>query len=126
MEGLETYPANENTEKDANSVLKGIRIKNINRLIIGTLNINSLANKFEQLKEIIGTYLDVFIVVETKLDASFPTAQFSIAGYTSYRLDRNNFGGGLMVYVREDIPSKTVSKHNFCYVSLSSCDIWFE
>ena len=53
------------------------------------------------------------IIVETKLDSSFPTAQFSIEGYKPFRLDRNNLGGGIMVYVREDIPSKTVTKHNF-------------
>ena len=110
---LGTNPANENSANDANSILKNIRIKNVNRFIIGTLNINSLANKFEQLKEVIGTYLDVLIIVETKLDDSFPTAQFSIAGYKPFRLDRNKLGGGLMVYVREDIPSKTVNKHNF-------------
>ena len=98
---------------DANSILKNIRIKNVDRLIIGSLNINSLANKFEQLKEVVGTYLDVFIIVETKLDNSFPTAQFSIAGYNTFRMDRNNVGGGLLVYVREDIPCKAVTKHNF-------------
>ena len=38
---------------DALSILKEIRIKNINRVIIGTLNINSLHPKFEQLKLII-------------------------------------------------------------------------
>ena len=94
MKKLGTDPANENSVNDANSILKNLRIKNVNRFIIGTLNINSLANKFEQLKEVIGTYLDVLIIVETKLDDSFPTAQFSIAGYKPFRLDRNNFGGG--------------------------------
>ena len=39
-----------NTEiKDPQSLLKDIRINNINRLNIGQLNINSLRNKFEQL-----------------------------------------------------------------------------
>ena len=78
------------------------------------MNIDSLANKFEQLKEVIGTYLDVIVLIETKLDSSFPTAQFSIAGYKEpFRQDRNKFGGGIMVFVREDIPSKTVTKHKF-------------
>ena len=35
--------------KDPQSFLKDIRINNINRLIIGQRNINSLRNKFEQL-----------------------------------------------------------------------------
>ena len=35
--------------EDSNGLLRKIRIKNINRVIIGTLNINSLPSKFEQL-----------------------------------------------------------------------------
>ena len=35
-------------------------------------------------------------------------------GYSKpYRLDRNRYGGGVLIYVREDIPSKLLSKHNF-------------
>ena len=68
---------------------------NINRLIIGTLNINSLANKFEQLKLVIGNNLDILILVETKLDDTYPTEQFLIEGFrTPFRLDRNRNGGG--------------------------------
>ena len=101
----------ENTEK----ILKEIRIKNVNRIIIGTLNINSLSTKFEQLKLLIGNYLDILVIKETKLDPSFPDDQFFIDGYKKppYRLDRNHSGGGLIIYVREDIPSKLLKKHNF-------------
>ena len=99
---------------DATKILKDIRVKNVNRIIIGTLNINSLAGKFEQLKLIIGNYLDIFVIQETKLDASYPDAQFVIPGYSKpYRLDRNRFGGGVMIYVREDIPSRPLHKHKF-------------
>ena len=30
-----------------------------------------------------------------------------------YRLDRNRDGGGVMIFVKEDIPSKLLTKHNF-------------
>ena len=30
-----------------------------------------------------------------------------------YRLDRNPNGGGIMIFVKEDIPSKLLTKHNF-------------
>ena len=34
-----------------------------------------------------------------------------------YRLDRNRNGGGVTIYIREDIPSKRLDKHVFpCYV----------
>ena len=46
------------------------------------------------------------IFTETKLDDSFPTAQFQMDGYKSpYRQDRNRNGGGVLIYIREDIPS---------------------
>ena len=51
--------------------------------------------------------LDILLLTETKLDSSFPNAQFEIKGYTTpYRVDRDVHGGGLLLYVREDIPSK--------------------
>ena len=54
-------------------------------------------------------YFDVIILAEAKLDDSFPKAQFCIDGFSiPYRLDRNENGGGLMIYVRDDIPSKTL------------------
>ena len=78
---------NTNTES-ANDVLKKLRIKNTNRVIIGTLNINSVAPKLEQLREVIENNLDVLTIQETKLDDSFPTAQLLIEGYSEpYRLD---------------------------------------
>ena len=44
---------------------------------------------------------------EKKLDDSFPKGQFLIKGFTEpYRLDRNSQGGGIMLFIREDIPSK--------------------
>ena len=58
--------------------------------------------------------MDVISIQETKLDSSFPPQQFKIDGYSEpYRLDRNRDGGGVLIYVREDIPSKCLSKHNF-------------
>ena len=42
-----------------------------------------------------------------KIDASFPIGQFLLSGYsTPFRLDRNAHGGGILLYIREDIPSK--------------------
>ena len=89
----------------ANDILQNIRIKNINRLIIGTLNINFIAPKFEQLKEVIGNHLDIFTIRETKIDKSFPEDQFEIEGYHKpYRLDRSKHGGGVLIYVRKISP----------------------
>ena len=95
-------------------ILKEIRVKNANKVVIGTLNINLLAPKLDQLSEVIGQNLDILTIQETKLDSSFPSEQLMLTGYSApYRLDRNRAGGGVMTYVREDIPSKLLTKHNF-------------
>ena len=44
---------------------------------------------------------------ETKLDLSFPPAQFYIDGQAKpYKLDRDRQGGGYMLFVRKGIPYK--------------------
>ena len=87
--------------------LSSLRKKNLNRLIFAHLNINSIRNKFDQLVNGIKGNIDIMMISETKLDDSFPSMQFLIEGYgPPYRLDRNSYGGGILVYVREDIPCK--------------------
>ena len=49
------------------------------------------------------------MISETKLDSSFPKGQFHLHGFSEpYRLDRNGNGGGILVFIREDIPSKLI------------------
>ena len=72
--------------------LKNTRLKNPNRLIIAQLNINSLRNKFDSQVRMLHNNLDKLLISKTKIDSSFPTAQFQIEGYTNYRLDRNANG----------------------------------
>ena len=94
-------------------LLKGIRIQNLKDVIIGHLNINSLRYKFHALVDLIQGNLDILVVGETKLDDTFPEQQFKIKGYKKpYRLDRNGNGGGVIIYVRDDIPSQQLKKHN--------------
>ena len=90
---------------DPYSNIEKIRSKNPNRLIIAQFHINSLRCKFDSLAQILHSNVDILLVSETKIDSSFPTGQFKIEGYTTYRLDRNSNGGGILLYVREDIPS---------------------
>ena len=86
----------------------------MDRVIVGYLNINSVRNKFDALREIASQNLDILIIAETKIDASFPTGQFAIEGFaTPFRLDRNANGGGLLVYVRSDIPSHRLHSFKF-------------
>ena len=84
--------------------LKNTRLKNPNKLIRAQLNINSLRNKFDSLTRMLHNNLDILFISETKIDSSFPTTLFQI-GYTTYSLDRNANDGGILLYIREDIPS---------------------
>ena len=73
-----------------------------------------MRNKFDELASLVSKNIDVLVVNETKLDLSFPSEQFFIPGFSPpYRVDRTGNGGGTMVYVREDIPSKQLTKHTF-------------
>ena len=88
----------------------------MNKLIFGLLNINSLRNKFGLFSEQVKGSIYILMVAETKLDDSFPEAQFLIEGFHSpFKFDRNINGGGMMLYVRKDIPIKLLS-HDFAGV----------
>ena len=96
------------------STIKNLRLSNVNRVVIGNLNINSLPNKFNQLKELVLKHVDILVLTETKLDDSFPNSQFLVDGFSEpFRIDRNRSGGGVMIYVRDVIPSKLLTKHFF-------------
>ena len=95
---------------DAKSRLKEMKAQSSDKLILGHLNINAIRNKFEALKFIIDNNIDIFLISETKLDDSFPTAQFLTKGFSApYSFDRNSKCGGLLLYIREDIPSKILT-----------------
>ena len=64
------------------------------------------------LQEIVQDKLDILMISETKVDPSFPSSQFPIESFSSsFRLDRNSSGGGIMLFVREEIPSKLLSEY---------------
>ena len=97
---------------DTPLLLKNLKIKNTNSLILGHLNINSILRKFDHLKVLIVNNIDILVLTETKIDSSFPNSQFRIDGFSApFRLNRNKFGGGVLIYVREDIPCKKLTKH---------------
>ena len=69
----------ENNESD--QVLKVLRSDNPSNLNFCYLNINSVRNKFTNLQTIINGNVDIVSIAETKLDASFPSAQFTLEEY---------------------------------------------
>ena len=63
------------------SEMKSLRLKNPKNKIFLHLNINSVRNKFKNMSSLISENVEILIVAETKLDSSFPTAQFLIPGF---------------------------------------------
>ena len=72
--------------------------------------INSIRNKIHELKPIITKLQPVlFTVAETKLDNSFYDSQFAVTNYRILRQDgSSSSSGGLVSYVRCDIPCRRV------------------
>ena len=74
------------------------------KIIIGYLNINFLRTKILNLKEILHKApIDILCIDETKLDETFPGAQFMIENhqFPCFRRNRNKKGGGKIVYIRK-------------------------
>ena len=81
-------------EENSLDSLSKFKLRNVNKVIIGSININSLPAMFDQVKEFILKNVDVLVITETKLDDTFPLGQFYVEGFTvPYRLDRNRDGG---------------------------------
>ena len=70
-----------------------------NNLFFGHLNVNYVRNKFEALEFLIKDEFEFFLVSESKLDSSFPEAQFKIPVYRTFRQDWDKYEGGLMEVV---------------------------
>ena len=58
------------------------------------------------------------MISKTKIDDSFPVANFLMSSFSSpYRLDQDSVGGGILLYGREDIPSNLLSVETNLIVS---------
>ena len=78
-------------------------------VVIGHLNVNSLRNKFETVEELVQNKVDICFLSEKNIDEAFPNQQFMTNGYKLFCRDRNRHGGGILCYINENIPSKTVN-----------------
>ena len=105
----------ENFDSDLNK-LKVLREENDFNPIVPYLNINSLGEKINQLREICReSPIDILCVDETKKifpDVSFPDAQFQINDYQfpSFRRDRNKYRGGKIVFIRQGLITRRLPK----------------
>ena len=81
-------------------------------VIIGDININSIRNKLNHLIAITKGNIDVLMILEAKLNESFPSTLFNIDGYNFFRSIRNVNGDGVLVYTQEVIPCNLIPTRN--------------
>ena len=83
--------------------------RHIHNPLIKHLNINSLRYKIIDLRKTISyTDIDLTSITETKIDASFPDAQFFTGNYLTFRRDRNKHGGGILPFVKSGLLPKHI------------------
>ena len=63
-------------------------------------------------KSLLEENIDILILTEIKTDARFPNSQFIIHN-SPFRHDRNTFGGGVLIYIRDDVPCEELNEHKF-------------
>ena len=92
--------------------LKTVHLQNLKNIIFSYININSIRNIFGSLCSLISSHVDILSIAETKLDYSFPNAQFLIPIFHQpFLMDINRNSGGLLVFVRSSIPARILSNH---------------
>ena len=74
------------------------------------LNIRSLLPKLDEIRLIVKeSNAAIFGLTETWLDNSVSDSEVAIEGYSIVRKDRNRHGGGVCVYVRDNLTFNTRS-----------------
>lgn len=106
--------SNSNVFNSTESILKSLRESYQNNVIIGHINVNSLRNKFTEVENLLmKSRFEILALSETKLDCSDKDACFSVKNYSLYRQDKRSNSGGLVIYVKNNIPS-TLGPMNLC------------
>ena len=101
---------NEIVDHIANVDLKSLCMRNLDKIVVGHLNIDSIRDKFDFLAHQVKGNIFILMISGRKLDESFPSNQFLLDGYSvPFRFDRNRNGGGILLYIRENVPSKLLS-----------------
>ena len=99
--------------------IEDIRIKHRKECVIACLNINSLQSKFDEVRLWLATNIfDILTIQETKIDSTFPSSQFHVEGFNFYRRDRVKGGGGIVVYIRDNIAASRRKLRGKCVESM--------
>ena len=99
---------------------KASRISQKN-LTIYSLNIHHMMKHFEELKLLLeNDNPDIIGINETKLDETIHDSDIKISNYNIIRKDRDKFGGGIVMYIRESLNYKLRDDLDFDNESISA------
>ena len=123
-------PSSPNSILNTNNIEDEIKLHPLNSYLYGSkgfhichLNVRSLLNKIDEIKNLLkNETIQVFTISESWLNETIKDEEIKIKGYNTIRQDRgykinkkskkNKRSGGLIMYIRDDIPIDTVTlKH---------------
>jgi len=68
----------------------------------------------DSLGTLVSDEVDILAIAESKLDDSFPISSFQLHNFKSpYRLDITDQSGGILVFVRSNIPSRQLTNYKY-------------
>ena len=108
------------------SRLKSLKDQNPKNPFLCHLNINSLRHKIVDLGHVLNQIgIEIVAISETKLCSDFPDAQFQVDGYVypPCRKDRTKHGGGIMVFVKNDLITKRKQEFESDSVEIVSLEL---
>ena len=80
--------------------------------LVSYSNCRSLAPKIDYLRTVaVSITTSIIALCETWLDESVPDSALFIPNFHMIRRDRNRHGGGLLLYISDDIPSTCLRRH---------------
>ena len=80
-------------------------------------NINSMTNKINEVKEMLGKGMfDILFIAESKIDSTTSTTLLAQPGFRLARRDRKKSGRRLLVYIRADLSVYVKDVNNSCFV----------
>jgi hypothetical protein len=106
--------------------LADYKLINVSMLNIATFNINSITcdSRLEQLSVLAHELnLSCLCLVESKLSDDIDPCVFKMDGYTAIHKHRNRHGGGVLVYIRQDIPFSRITPNESQGIEHISVDI---
>ena len=93
-------------------------------VFIGNLNINSVVNKIDAVKELLNRNMfDILFLAETKIDSTVSSHLVSHSGFRTIRKDRKKGAWSLLAFIRNDLSVYRRLKLESSYIESICLDV---